>query len=497
MKNHSLRDLLSPWIVQVPEVFIRDITLDSRTVQPGDLFIAIPGEEIDGRVFIPQAISNGASAVVSESYNSSMFRDSFDETPIIYLSHLRQHVSELAGRFFNHPGKDHKLVGVTGTNGKTTTTHLLAQWVSLLKLTGESAVMGTIGNGVIGNLCPSRNTTESAVEVQRVLYSLVKRGVSLTAIELSSHGLSQHRVAALPFSAAIFTNLDHDHLDYHGNMLNYESAKWLLFSEHEVIKSIINADDEAGYRWLSRIPDAIAVTLHGCLKYSTSRRWVSATHIKYSMNGTFISIHSSWGSGLLHSRLLGRFNASNLLLALATLLHLGYPFNDLLRTAPQLGTIIGRMEVFSAPFKPTVIVDYAHTPKSLKCVLESLRLHCKGQLWCVFGCGGNRDKDKRPMMGKVADQLADITIITSDNPRYEDAYSISSDIMKGFSNFSNVHVVIDRKQAISNTILQAKSDDIILIAGKGHESHQVINGNRLHYSDLEVVSTLMGSNENL
>lgn len=224
------------------------------------------------------------------------------------------------------------------------------------------------------------------------------------------------------------------------------------------------------------------------------RGWVSATSIKYNMGSTFISVHSSWGSGLLHSRLLGRFNASNLLLALATLLDLGYSFDDLLRTAPQLGAISGRMEIFSAPFKPTVIVDYAHTPKSLKCVLESLRPHCKGQLWCVFGCGGNRDKGKRPMMGKVADQLADITVITSDNPRYENARNISLEIKEGFSSLSNVHTILEREQAISNTIQQAKPDDIVLIAGKGHESYQAINGNQLSHSDLDIVSGIMENN---
>ncbi|WP_312180641.1 UDP-N-acetylmuramoyl-L-alanyl-D-glutamate--2,6-diaminopimelate ligase [Pantoea sp. CTOTU46764] len=492
MTDRNLRDLLAPWVPGAPARPLRDMTLDSRAAASGDLFIAVAGHHADGRRFIPQAIAQGVVAVIAEAEGEASDGDirEMHGVPVIYLAQLQQRLSALAGRFYQQPASKLKLIGVTGTNGKTTTTQLMAQWANLLGETG--AVMGTVGNGLYGQLVATENTTGSAVDVQHVLNDLVGQGATLTAMEVSSHGLVQHRVAALPFAAAVFTNLSRDHLDYHGDMQSYESAKWLLFSEHQVAEAIINADDEVGRRWLAKLPDAVAVTMQDNLQSGCHGRWLKATAVDYHDGGAHIRFSSSWGNGEFDSRLMGAFNVSNLLLALATLLALDYPLDALVATAPQLQPVCGRMEVFTAPDKPTVVVDYAHTPDALEKALEAARLHCKGQLWCVFGCGGDRDKGKRPLMGAIAEQFSDIVVITDDNPRSEEPMAIVNDILTGLLDPGRARVVSGRAQAVTNAVMQAGADDIVLVAGKGHEDYQIIGNRRLDYSDRDTVARLLG-----
>ncbi|MBW1212810.1 MULTISPECIES: UDP-N-acetylmuramoyl-L-alanyl-D-glutamate--2,6-diaminopimelate ligase [Pantoea] len=492
MTDRNLRDLLGPWVPDAPARPLRDMTLDSRSAAAGDLFVAIAGHQVDGRRFIPQAIAQGVAAVIAEAEGEATDGEirEMHGVPVIYLAQLHQRLSALAGRFYQQPGEKQKLIGVTGTNGKTTTTQLLAQWASLLGET--SAVMGTVGNGLVGQLVPAENTTGSAVDVQHNLDELVRKGASLTAMEISSHGLVQHRVSALPFAAAVFTNLSRDHLDYHGDMQQYASAKWLLFSEHQVGVAVLNADDDVGRRWLANLPDAVAVTMENNLQPGNHGRWLRATDVNYHDNGADIRFDSSWGEGEINSRLMGAFNVSNLLLALATLLALGYALDDLLRVAARLQPVNGRMEVFSAPGKPTVVVDYAHTPDALEKALEAARLHCKGKLWCLFGCGGDRDKGKRPLMGAIAEQFADVVVVTDDNPRSEDPQAIVQDILSGLLDPGRARVVSGRAQAVTSTIMQAHPDDIVLVAGKGHEDYQIVGNQRLDYSDRATVATLLG-----
>ncbi|MBY4952931.1 UDP-N-acetylmuramoyl-L-alanyl-D-glutamate--2,6-diaminopimelate ligase [Pantoea sp. DY-17] len=492
MTDRNLRDLLAPWVPGAPARPLRDMTLDSRAAASGDLFIAVAGHHADGRRFIPQAIAQGVAAVIAEAEGEASDGDirEMHGVPVIYLAQLQQRLSALAGRFYQQPASKLKLIGVTGTNGKTTTTQLMAQWANLLGETG--AVMGTVGNGLYGQLVATENTTGSAVDVQHVLNDLVGQGATLTAMEVSSHGLVQHRVAALPFAAAVFTNLSRDHLDYHGDMQSYESAKWLLFSEHQVAEAIINADDEVGRRWLAKLPDAVAVTMEDNLQSGCHGRWLKATAVDYHDGGAHILFSSSWGNGEFDSRLMGAFNVSNLLLALGTLLALDYPLDALVATAPQLQPVCGRMEVFTAPDKPTVVVDYAHTPDALEKALEAARLHCKGQLWCVFGCGGDRDKGKRPLMGAIAEQFSDIVVITDDNPRSEEPMAIVNDILTGLLDPGRARVVSGRAQAVTNAVMQASADDIVLVAGKGHEDYQIIGNRRLDYSDRDTVARLLG-----
>jgi len=275
-------------------------------------------------------------------------------------------------------------------------------------------------------------------------------------------------------------------------MQSYESAKWLLFSEHQIGDAIINADDETGYRWLQQLPDAVAVTMENNLPASWHGRWLNATEITYHDNGARVRFSSSWGEGTFNSRLMGAFNVSNLLLALATLLTMDYPLETLVATAAELQPVCGRMEVFSAPGKATVVVDYAHTPDALEKALEAARLHCKGQLWCVFGCGGDRDKGKRPLMGAIAEQFADVVVITDDNPRSEEPAAIVDDILTGLLDPGRARVVPGRAQAVTSAVMQAKADDIVLVAGKGHEDYQIIGNRRLDYSDRDTVARLLG-----
>ncbi|MCA1177138.1 MULTISPECIES: UDP-N-acetylmuramoyl-L-alanyl-D-glutamate--2,6-diaminopimelate ligase [unclassified Pantoea] len=492
MTDRNLRDLLAPWVPGAPARPLRDMTLDSRAAAAGDLFIAVAGHHADGRRFIPQAIAQGVAAVIAEAEGEASDGDirEMHGVPVIYLAQLQQRLSALAGRFYQQPAEKLKLIGVTGTNGKTTTTQLMAQWANLLGETG--AVMGTVGNGLYGQLVATENTTGSAVDVQHVLNDLVEQGATLAAMEVSSHGLVQHRVAALPFAAAVFTNLSRDHLDYHGDMQGYEAAKWLLFSEHQIGEAIINADDDVGRRWLEKLPDAVAVTMADNLQPGCRGRWLKATAVNYHDGGAHVQFQSSWGDGEFDSRLMGAFNVSNLLLALATLLTLDYPLEALVSSAAQLQPVCGRMEVFTAPEKPTVVVDYAHTPDALEKALEAARLHCKGKLWCVFGCGGDRDKGKRPLMGAIAEQFSDIVVITDDNPRSEDPAAIVNDILTGLLDPGRARVVAGRAQAVTNAVMQAHADDIVLVAGKGHEDYQIIGNRRLDYSDRDTVARLLG-----
>ncbi|WP_313123875.1 UDP-N-acetylmuramoyl-L-alanyl-D-glutamate--2,6-diaminopimelate ligase [Pseudescherichia sp.] len=492
MADRNLRDLLAPWVSNLPARALREMTLDSRVAAAGDLFVAVVGHQADGRRYIPQAIAQGVAAIIAEAKGEAADGEIRDVhgVPVIYLSQLNERLSALAGRFYNEPAEHLSLVGVTGTNGKTTTTQLLAQWAQLLRET--SAVMGTVGNGLLGKAIPTENTTGSAIDVQHVLADLAGQGATFAAMEVSSHGLVQHRVAALKFRASVFTNLSRDHLDYHGDMAGYESAKWLLFSAHHYGEAIVNADDEVGRRWLANLPDAVAVSMEGHINPDCHGRWLKAEAVSYHDSGATVRFTSSWGEGEIESRLMGAFNVSNLLLALATLLALDFPLNDLLKTASRLQPVCGRMEVFTAPGKPTVVVDYAHTPDALEKALQAARLHCTGKLWCVFGCGGDRDKGKRPLMGAIAEEFADVPVVTDDNPRTEEPRAIINDILAGMLDAGRARVVEGRAEAVTSAIMQAKESDVVLLAGKGHEDYQIVGTRRLDYSDRVTAARLLG-----
>lgn len=486
----SLATLLAPWLELtdsvLDEIQVQALQLDSRELQPGDTFVAIIGHALDGRQYIDKAIKNGANAVIAQactnhSHGNIEYKNG---CPIVYLNDLNITLSALAGRYYQ---SNTKLVGVTGTNGKTTITQLIAQWIDLQNY--RSAVMGTTGNGFLNDLKVTANTTGNAIDIQKTLAELSNEGADFAALEVSSHGLVQGRVSALPFEVGVFTNLSRDHLDYHGSMEAYEEAKLTLFTQHNCKQAIINADDKVGERWLSELPNAIAISIEKPLDFEQA---IWATHVQYSENGIAIHFDGSWGKGTIEAPLIGAFNASNLMLAFATLLSLGFEKKALLSTAGRLKPVIGRMELFQSAGKAKVVVDYAHTPDALEKVLQALRVHCNGKLWAIFGCGGDRDMGKRPMMAAIAEKLADKVILTDDNPRSEDVDAIFDDMLEGMNRPDLVHKIHDRFSALSEAFEQAGESDIILLAGKGHEDYQILKNETVAYSDRESAVKVLG-----
>lgn len=491
----NLQTLLQPWIeIEDPTVSTISLTnlyLDSRKVGKGDLFIAIRGHAVDGRRFIPDVIAQGACAVVAEADEEHQDKTitTLNSVPIIYLADLNQHLSQLAGRLYRSDSS--ALIGVTGTNGKTTISQLIAQWCELLG--HRAGVMGTTGNGFLDDLKPALNTTGNAIEIQETLAELADKGAKHTVLEVSSHGLVQGRVNALEFSVGIFTNLSRDHLDYHGTMEEYALAKKRLFTDHDCKQAILNIDDPVGLQWLDDLPDAIAVSLSKpeLLDSGTRGDVLYAKHVSYSEEGIAVDLDGNFGTGCLRAPLIGQFNASNLMLALAAMLSQGFSLAELIRTAVDLKPVIGRMELFQTTGKAKVVVDYAHTPDALEKALQALRVHCSGKLWAIFGCGGDRDKGKRPLMAQAGERLADHIILADDNPRSESPRLIIEDMLEGLESKQSAKVEHDRFKALAFAVKHAASDDIILLAGKGHEDYQVVGTENIHYSDRESAIRLL------
>ncbi|OEG02417.1 UDP-N-acetylmuramoyl-L-alanyl-D-glutamate--2,6-diaminopimelate ligase [Aeromonas caviae] len=486
MPPRTLDQLMSRFGIDAPALSLTDLQLDSRRVGPGSLFVAIRGHQVDGRRFIEQAVAQGATAVLFEE--DGEFVPPATQIPCIGMRDLPARLSELSGHFYGHPAQKLQLVGITGTNGKSTTALLVANWRTLLG--GKAGVMGTIGNGLFGELIEAENTTGSAVQVQANLAALQQQGADLVAMEVSSHGLVQHRVAALPFAAAVFTNLSRDHLDYHGTMEAYAAAKEELLKLVDEPCAVINADDHLGRQWLATYPGAVAFGVHGPIENHAGRQ-LTAQDPYFHQQGFDTRINSSWGNGVLSAPLLGRFNVSNVLGAMGAMLVLGYDFDDLLATAPRLQPVTGRMECFGGGDAPLAVVDYAHTPDALEKALQALRVHCHGRLWCLVGCGGDRDRGKRPMMAAMAEQHADCVILTDDNPRTEEPARIMADMVAGLRDPGAVQIEHDRTKAIQLALSQASKEDIILVAGKGHEDYQIIGTDKRHYSDRETVAAAL------
>ncbi|MDP5254540.1 MULTISPECIES: UDP-N-acetylmuramoyl-L-alanyl-D-glutamate--2,6-diaminopimelate ligase [unclassified Vibrio] len=485
----SLSQCIRPWIhhleARCEDIQVRSMTLDSREVSKGALFIAIQGHQLDGRQYIPQAIDAGAVAVLSECDMPTEHGHVqwVEDIPIISWYRLSSDLSAVAAQRYPH---ELTMIGVTGTNGKTTISQLIAQWLGLLAR--PCAVMGTTGNGFLPELTPSVNTTGNAVDIQRTLYDFAAQGAHFAVMEVSSHGLVQQRVKALHYQVAVFSNLSRDHLDYHGSMQEYAKAKQLLFTTHQCAQPVFNVDDPVGAQFFQQRPDAIAVSLQGAV---TAEKALWAESVVYRDHGLELSIDGHWGRGELTVPLIGEFNAMNVMLALASLLALGIPLARLLSTANQLSSVIGRMELFQAPDRAKIVVDYAHTPDALDKALQALASHCRGQLWCIFGCGGERDTGKRAMMAKIAEQKADNVVVTNDNPRSEDPMTIVNDILAGMSEPQKALVELDRYAAVALALAQAGADDVILLAGKGHEDYQVINGQTVVYSDRDTARLLL------
>lgn len=457
-------------------VLVRELTLDSRKVRPGDLFLAIPGSHQDGRVHIADAIARGAAAVAYEAEGAAPMTS--ESAVLLPLKNLSGQLSAIAGRFYGEPSRGMDLIGITGTNGKTSVSQLLAQALDLLDQ--PCGIIGTLGNGFYQALEQGMHTTPDPVGVQATLANLKKQGAKAVAMEVSSHGLDQGRVAALNFDVAVFTNLSRDHLDYHGSMQAYGECKAKLFAQPGLRNRVINLDDAFGQQLAGRASEARLISY----SLNDASAWLHCRDIQFSDAGVQATLVCPRGEGRLRSPLLGRFNLSNLLAVVGSLLAMDYPLDEVLQTLTQLQAPAGRMQRLGGSNAPLVVVDYAHTPDALEQVLQALRPHVQGQLLCLFGCGGDRDKGKRPLMAAAAERLADVVWVTDDNPRGELPAAIQDDIRSGFTQPEAATFVLGRAQAIGQLIATAKREDVILLAGKGHEDYQEIAGVRQPFSDL-------------
>ena len=508
--------MAAPWLDQSPllsqllqgvirinaaqDVKVIGLATDSRQVCPGYLFLAVAGTQVHGAKFVADAIAAGAAAILwepTEAVSEIAQPQSAATLPIIAVTDLGQQVSIIADRFYGHPSQSLFVVGVTGTDGKTSCTHFIAQALHTAEV--HCGLIGTLGYGFYGALRAGLHTTPDALTLQQEMAALNEGGAQAVAMEVSSHGLDQGRASGIAIDVAVLTNLSRDHLDYHGSEAAYAQAKRRLFLHPGLGSAVLNFDDVFGQALLADLPPELPVigytqqieTLERITRPNT--RWVAARAIETSMQGMRISVRSSWGEGELRTRLLGRFNASNLLASLAVLLVRGIAFKDALARLAQMQTVPGRMEAFGGGAQqPLVVVDYAHTPRALEQVLIALREHCSGHLWCVFGAGGERDIGKRPLMGEVAERLADHVVLTDDNPRHEDATQIVMDILAGMEKPDAVYVERNRGQAIAQALSSSKTGDIVLVAGKGHENYQQIGSQRIPYSDRDQVRALLG-----
>jgi UDP-N-acetylmuramoyl-L-alanyl-D-glutamate--2,6-diaminopimelate ligase len=476
------------------ECDIQGLSQDTRTLKSGDLFFACAGTQDDGRKYIAEAIKKGAHAILVEADSEQKLKIKTN-VPIIYLSNLNAHIGLIAARFYDYPSRDMKIIGVTGTNGKTSCTHFIAASLKMLNI--PCGIIGTLGNGLYGELKHSIHTTPDAIALQKILSDFKKQGIKYVAMEVSSHAIAQDRINGLEFFIALFTNLTRDHLDYHGDMENYARVKRSLFTRKGLQHCILNADDRYGRSWLKELTGDISVYAYSLESPVADIHSIPITylhHANFDNNGITASVHTPWGDGLLHnSHIVGKFNLSNLLAVLTVLGILDIPLEIILACLSQLQGVPGRMEAIKTHEKPLVIVDYSHTPDALEQALLAIRDHCHGKLWCVFGCGGDRDRGKRPLMGKIAEQHADQLVITDDNPRSEEPKKIIADIMGGIENKAKTVIEHDRRRAIAHAISCAQSDDVILIAGKGHETYQIIGKERLPFSDVVEAQLILNS----
>jgi UDP-N-acetylmuramoyl-L-alanyl-D-glutamate--2,6-diaminopimelate ligase len=473
------------------------LSSDSRSISRGDVFFAYPGDTVDGRAYIADAIARGAQAILYDAGDNFQWNEGW-AVPHRAVSDLKRNAGEIAGAYYGNPDAGMFSVAVTGTNGKTSCSQWLGRAFSRL---GEpTAVIGTLGVGLFesgepGQFRGTGFTTPDAVLLQRELAQCRDAGARALAIEASSIGLEQGRLNGMHFDVALFTNFTRDHLDYHGDMATYEAAKAMLFDWHGLQHAIINLDDAMGLRLVRRLRDASSpvsivgytLTERECADVATLR----ASEIRTSHAGTVFQLDSSFGSAQVKVQLVGQFNVSNILGIVGVLLAKGIAWRTAIDAIESLTAVPGRMQQLGGHDNPLVVIDYAHTPDALEKTLAALRQVAQqraGRLWCVFGCGGDRDPGKRAQMGVVA-AMADQVIVTSDNPRNEEAGAIINQIVEGLNSVQNLaaspNVIEDRAAAILWAVRQSARSDVVLIAGKGHENYQEIKGKKLPFLDAD------------
>ena len=465
----------------------RGITADSRLVRAGEVFAAYRGQVVDGRAFIPDAIARGADAVLWDAFGFR-WNPAWDVANLA-VEDLKAKLGAIASYVYGSPSRSLWIAGVTGTNGKTSCSHWIAQCFDLCGR--RSGIIGTLGNGLVGALQPSTHTTPDAALVQATLATMRDAGATAVAMEVSSHALDQGRVNGVEFDVALFTNLTRDHLDYHGTMAAYGTAKARLFAWSGLEARVVNIDDPFG----QSLAEAARGRGQSVLTYGLVNADVVATAIANTQAGLRIAVATPWGSGEVAAPVAGTFNASNMLGVLGVLLVSGIALDDALHALALITAPPGRMQRFGGGFAPLVVVDYAHSPDALEKVLTALRPTVVegGELICVVGAGGDRDAGKRPDMGRIAALLADRVVVTSDNPRSEDPAAIADAVVRGIreTGRSRWALELDRRTAIREAIASAHGGDVVLVAGKGHEDYQEVKGVRTHFSDTEVATAAL------
>ncbi len=465
---------------------------DTRTIAAGDVFLAYAVDGADNRSHIERALVTGAAAVL---YQPEGFAGCVDAARMLAVPALNDRVGEIASRWYGEPSERMLAVGITGTNGKTS----CSQWIAaaLTALGTPCAVIGTLGSGMPGHLVQTGFTTPDAPQLQRSLAQLAADGARAVAMEVSSHALHQGRVNGTAFDIAVFTNLTQDHLDYHRTFEAYEAAKARLFDWPTLRAAVINRDDAAGRRLLGRVQGRVRTIAYGIGGERAAigdeapgcEARLVATNVRATATGTAFHLSSDWGDADVEVGTLGVFNVSNLLAVLGALLAADVPFADALGQLAKLEPVNGRMQRLGgrlANDEPLVVVDYAHTPDALEKTLEALRPIAEargGKLVCMFGCGGDRDATKRPLMGAIAERLADVVVVTSDNPRSENPQSIIEQIVAGMADPSHARAIVDRANAILQAVRSAAREDVVVLAGKGHEATQEIMGKKRVFSD--------------
>ena len=475
---------------------IHDLCVDSREAKPGDLFIARHGAVSDARKFVGDALKKCVAAVLYEVDDgqglSMQHLQGWDpNVPLLPVNRIDEILGTLAKRFFNDPTRNMAVIGVTGTNGKTSTTQYIAQALRALHL--PCGVIGTLGYGM-EELTPTTHTTPDIITLNRYCNQFKNEGAKAIAMEVSSHALEQKRIAGLHLHMGILTNLTRDHLDYHQTMAAYAKAKRKLFTHPGLQLAILNAQDEFGLDLLKSLPNnlsKLAYAIDEPVKGLGNVAQIYATDITLSNQGLRFTVETPMGQIGAETTLLGRFNVANILATISALLGLNFSIQDIERVLPLLQSVNGRMQMLGGQGKPRVVIDYAHTPDALAQVLLAIKAHNPQRIICIFGCGGDRDKGKRPFMGKIAETYSDYCIITNDNPRHEKPMRIAEEIVTGMTQKSIRTIILDRKEAILEGINKAGLNDIVLIAGKGHETYQQIGDVKYPLSDMQIALDIL------
>lgn len=488
-------------IEQCHNISVNALVQDNRKARSGNLFIAHQGYNTHGLLYAQDAVAKGVSVVLwdGDLDNRNEILDSISNKVLCLQCHdLKYKVGAIASRYYGQPSLSLNTIGVTGTDGKTSIAHFLAQCLDAYDV--HCGVLGTLGNGFINDLHPTGLTTVDALLVQKTLADIRQAGARHVVMEVSSHGLDQGRVNGVAFTTAVFSNMATDHLDYHGSLENYADAKKRLFYTPGLGAAVINLDDEFGRLLAKEVRDHVCVWGYS-LKADISEYKELADYFVNTQEsipfgqGYHLMVTTPRGTGRFDIPLLGRFNVSNALAVLATLLVSQCSFESAMASLSSIHSVDGRVEIISEPGKPVVVVDYAHTEQGLSAVCQSIREHFSGKIWCVFGCGGDRDRSKRPLMAKVSEQYADKIIVTTDNPRHEDPQAIIDEVMAGFTSLEKVEAVIDRRQAIDIAITNALPEDVVLLAGKGHETSQIVGDVHIAFDDRRVAREFLALRE--